>query len=194
MVKRIAIRVIVFFLLPACGALCQSERPSADFLPGLQFDGSNSSEVRRQEMRTWTSLPDAPSVLLPIPAEKSHTFVDEGPSLLTLGAVGITVRVIRETELGQVTPRLQHSLTAPHKAVLIPEEPSTFFDKYLYPSLRKQDLRYYPSTSGSFMGRATDAASRIFITRTDSGKRRLNTSYFLGVLTSVAIHTAYRPY
>jgi hypothetical protein len=80
MVKRIAIRVIVFFLLPACGALCQSERPSADFLPGLQFDGSNSSEVRRQEMRTWTSLPDAPSVLLPIQAEKSHTFVDEGHS------------------------------------------------------------------------------------------------------------------
>ena len=194
MVKRIAIRVIAFFLLPACGALCQSERPSADFLPGLQFDGSNSSEGRRQEMRTWTLLPDAPSVLLPIQAQKSHTLVDEGPSLLTLGAVGITVRVIRETELGQVTPPLQPSLTAPRKAVLIAEEPSTFFDKYLYPSLRKQDLRYYPSTSGSFMGRATDAASRIFITRTDSGKRRLNTSYFLGVLTSVAIHTAYRPY
>src|ERR1700722_15815191 len=38
------------------------------------------------------------------------------------------------------------------------------------------------------------AASRSFITRTDSGKKRLNTSYFLGVLTSVAIHTAYRPY
>ena len=44
------------------------------------------------------------------------------------------------------------------------------------------------------MGRASDAASRIFITRDDSGKGRLNTSYFLGVLTSVAIHTAYRPY
>src|SRR5579864_9273843 len=37
-------------------------------------------------------------------------------------------------------------------------------------------------------------ASRIFITCDDFGKGRLNTSYFLGVLTSVAIHTAYRPY
>jgi hypothetical protein len=44
------------------------------------------------------------------------------------------------------------------------------------------------------MGRASDAASRIFVTRDDSGKARLNTSYFLGVLASVAIHTAYRPY
>jgi len=38
------------------------------------------------------------------------------------------------------------------------------------------------------------AASRTIITRDDSGKTILNTSYFLGVLTSVAIETAYRPY
>ena len=183
MVKRIVpIRVISFVLLAACGALCQSKGPPADSLLGLQFDGSNSPELQRREMRTWSSLPDAPSVLL------------RKPSLLTLGAVGINARVMRENELGQVTPRLQPSVTEPYKAVLIPGESSTFFDKYLYPSLRKQELRYYPSTSGSFMGRATDAASRILITRDDWGKRRLNTSYFLGVLTSVAIHTAYRPY
>ena len=194
MAKRIVpIRVISFFLLAACGALCQSEPPSADLLPGLQFDGSNSPELHRQEMRTWSSLPDAPSVLLPTQAETFHTFVDEAPSLLTLGKVGINGHVTQEKELGQVTPRLQPSITAPYKAALIPEEPS-FFDKYLYPSLRKQDQRYYPSTSSSFMGRATDAASRIFVTRNDSGKRSLNTSYFLGVLTSVAIQTAYRPY
>lgn len=183
MVKRIAlIRVISFFLLAACGALCQSDRPSVDLLPGLQFDGPNSPELQRQEMRTWSSLPDAPSVLLPM------------PSLSTLGAVGINARVMREIELGQVTLRPQPNLTAPYKAALIPERSSTFFDKYLYPSLRNQDPRYYPSTSSRFMGRATDAASRIFITRNDWGKRKLNTSYFLGVLTSVAIHTAYRPY
>jgi len=44
------------------------------------------------------------------------------------------------------------------------------------------------------MGRATYAASHIFVTRDDSGKKRLNTSYFLGVLSSVAIHSADRPY
>ena len=195
MVKRIApIRVISFFLLAACGALCQSDRPSADLLPGLQFDGSNSPELQRQEMRTRSSLPDAPSVLHATQAEKFQTFVDEAPSTLRLGAVDINARVMREKELGHVSARLQPSPTAPYKAALIPEVPSTFFDKYLYPSLRKQDQRYYPSTNSSFMGRATDAASRIFVTRNDAGKRRLNTSYFLGVLTSVAIHTAYRPY
>ena len=44
------------------------------------------------------------------------------------------------------------------------------------------------------MGRATYAASSIFITRDSSGNRRLNTNYFLGVLTSAMLHTAYRPY
>jgi hypothetical protein len=78
--------------------------------------------------------------------------------------------------------------------VLIQKESSAFFGKYLYPSLLKQDPRYYPSSSRGFLGRATYAASRIFITRNDAGKRTLNTSYFLGMLTSVAIATAYRPY
>ncbi len=195
MVKRIApVRVVSFFLLAACGALCQSDRPSADLLPGLPFDSSNSPELQREEMRTWSSLPDAPSVLLPTQAEKFHAFVDEAPSPLRVGAVDINAGVMREKELGQATPRLQPGLTAPYKAVLIPEQPSTFFDKYLYPSLSKQGPLYYPATSGSFVGRATDAVSGIFITRNDAGKRRLNTSYFLGALTSAAIHTAYRPY
>jgi hypothetical protein len=195
MVKRIApIRVISFLLMAACGALCQSDRPSADLFQGLQFDGSNSPEVQRQEMRTWRSLPDAPSVQPPTQAEKFHTFVDEARSPLTLGAVGVNAGVMRETELGHVTPGAQPSLTALYKAAFIQKESSAFFGKYLYPSLLKQDPRYYPSTSSSFLGRVTYAASRILITRNDSGERTLNTSYFLGVLTSVAIATAYRPY
>ena len=195
MVKRIRpIRVISFFLLAACVALCQSEGPSADLLEGLQFDGSTSPEVQRQEMRTSRSLPDAPSVQPTKQARTFHTFVDEARSPLTFGAVGINAGVMRETEQGRVTPGSQPTLTPLYKAAFTQKESSTFFDKYLYPSLLKHNLRYLPSTSGSFMGRATYAASRIFVTRDDSGKRRLNTSYFLGVLTSVAIHTAYRPY
>jgi len=148
---------------------------------------------QRQEMRTWRSLPDAPSVHPRTGAEKFQTFVDEARSPLTLGAVGINAGLMRETELG-VIPRPQPNLIALYKVVLIQKESSAFFGKYLYPSLLKQDPRYYPSTSDSFLGRATYAASRILITRNDSGKRTLNTSYFLGLLTSVAIATAYRPY
>jgi hypothetical protein len=194
-VKRIApIRVISFFLLATCGAFCQSERSSAGLGQGLEFDGSDSHELQRQDMRNWKSLPDAPSVQPPTQAEKFRMFVDEARSRLTLGAAVVNASIMRETELGHLTPGRRPSLTALYKGVLIQKESSAFFGKYLYPSLLKQDARYYPSSSSSFLGRATYAASRILTTRNDSGKGTLNTSYFLGVLTSVAIATAYRPY
>jgi hypothetical protein len=193
MVKRISpIRVTSFLLLAACGALCQSERSSADLLQGLQFGGS--PEARRQAMRPWRSLPDAPSVQPPTQAEKFHTFVNDARSPLTLGAIAVNVGVMRETQPAHVTPVPQPSLTARYKVALVQKESSAFFGKYLYPSLLRQDPRYYTSTSSSFLGRTTYAASRILITRDDSGERALNSSYFLGVLTSVAIATAYRPY
>lgn len=193
--NRIAsIRVLSFFLLATCAALCQSERPSADLLQGLEYDGPDSHEVQRQELRTWKSLPDAPSAQPPTQAEKFRTFLDEARSPLTFGAAGVSAGIMRETELGRLSSGRQASLTDLYKGVLIQKESSAFFGKYLYPALLKQDPRYYPSSSGSFLGRATYAVSRILITRDDSGKRTLNTSYFLGVLTSVAIATAYRPY
>ena len=193
MVKRIArIRVISFVLLAPCVSFSQSEHLPANLVQESQLDGLNSA-VPRQGMRTRRSLPDAPSVHPTTGTGKFQTFVDEARSPLTLGAVGINAGLMRETDPG-VIPRPQPNLIDLYKVVLIQKESSAFFGKYLYPSLLKQDPRYYPSTSRSFLGRATYAASRILITRNDSGERRLNTSYFLGVLTSVAIATAYRPY
>jgi hypothetical protein len=183
MVKRTApIRVVSLIVLAACGAMCQ-KRPSADLLPGLQAD-----EVQRQEISTWRSLPDAPSsVQPPSQAERFHALVNEARSPSTQGAVD--AGAMRGTELG-----LQPRLIAPHKAAFTQEGSSNFVGKSTYPPLLKPDPRYYASMSNSFMGRASYAASRIFVTRDDSGKGRLNTRYFLGVLSSVAMHAAYRPY
>jgi hypothetical protein len=194
MAKRIApIRVISFLLLAACGAWCQSER--ADLVQGLKLDGSNPPEAQRPEISTWRSLPDAPSTVQPPKQEqKFQTRVDEVHLLLALDAVGINTGVIGGTELRHVTPGPQPSYTAPHNAVVAQKEFHTFFGRYLYPSSLKQNMRYHPSSGVGFMGRATYAASRIFITSDNSGEGRLNTSYFLGALTSVAVSTAYRPY
>ncbi len=129
------------------------------------------------------SLPDAPSAVQPPTQAEFRTFVNEAHSAL-----------IRETELGHATPGLQHGFAARYKAVFTQEEPSNFVGKYTSPSLLKPEPRYYASTSDSLVGRATYAASRIFVARDDSGKGKFNTSYFIGVLTSVASATAYRPY
>jgi hypothetical protein len=187
-------RVMSFLLLATCGAICQSELSSADVIPVLGYDSPDSHQVQSQELRVWKSLPDAPSAQAPTQAEKFRTFVDEASSPLTFGAAGVEAGIMRETEVGRLSSGRQASLTDLYKGALIQKESSAFFSKYLYPALLRQDPRYHPSSSPSFLGRATYAASRILITRNDSGKTTLNTSYFLGVLTSVVISTAYRPY
>ena len=188
------ISVMSFLLLAVCGALCQSERPSADLLQVAEYDGSDSHEVQRLEPPTWKSLPNAPSAQPPTQAEKFRAFIDEARSPLTFGAAGVNAGMMHLTEVGGLSSAREASLTELYKGALIQKESGAFFIKYLYPALLKQDPRYHHSSSPSFWGRVTYAASRTVITRNDSGKTTLNTSYFLGVLTSVAIATAYRPY
>ncbi|MGD0182113.1 MAG: hypothetical protein ABSC15_20055 [Terriglobales bacterium] len=68
-----------------------------------------------------------------------------------------------------------------------------FFTRHLYPTLPKRNLTYHPANEG-LVRRATYAASRTVITRNDLGKARLNTSYLLRTLTSVAKDAASTPY
>jgi hypothetical protein len=189
-VKRLSlIRVISSFLLVSLGAWCQSEAPSAALLQG---NGSNSLDVRR-DLHTQTSLLDAPSVQPPTQAEKFHAFVEEARSPLTFGAVAINVGVMR-AEGEYLAPGMQPSYTALYRAAVLQKESSVIFGKYLYPLLLRQDPRYHPSTRDSILSRTVYAASRVLITRNDSGKSTLNTSYFLGVLTSAVVASAYHPY
>jgi len=129
------------------------------------------------------SFPDAPSVQAVTQAQKFNLFIGETGSLVKFGAVAGYAGVTR-----------QGGFAAPDKVVFHQKESGTVFAKYLYPSSLKQQSGYHFSGSESLMGRATYATSRIFITRDGSGKGRLNTSYLLRALTSVAADSASRPY
>jgi hypothetical protein len=51
----------------------------------------------------------------------------------------------------------------------------------------------YTSESESLIRRASYAAASVVVTRDDAGRRRLNTSYLLRVLTTTVAHSAYVP-
>ncbi len=138
-------------------------------------------------------LPDAPTPQPITQADKFQAFIEEARSPLTFGVAGLSAMAMREAQ-DHAAPGMQSSFTSLYQASVVQRESSAFLGKFLYPSLLKQDPRYYPSTSHSFAGRSTYAASRLLITRNDAGKATLNTSYLLGVLTSAAVATAYRPY
>jgi hypothetical protein len=61
------------------------------------------------------------------------------------------------------------------------------------PSLLHEDPRYFQSGKGGFWHRAGYAASRMIITRTDSGKRQFNYSEWGGSAVAAAISVTYHP-
>jgi len=129
------------------------------------------------------SLPDAPLVQGLTSAQKSNVFVDEARSALTFGAIG-----------GKAGLMHQGGFVPPERAVSSQRESGNVFKQYLNSSVLKQQSGYHSSRSVSLMGRAMYAGSRIFVRRDEFGKSRLNTSYLLRALTSMAAATASRPY
>jgi hypothetical protein len=88
----------------------------------------------------------------------------------------------------------QGGFAAPEKALSNQKESTNVLRQYLNSSVLKEQPGYHSSSSGSLMGRAMYAGSRIFIRRNEFGKSRPNTSYLLRALTSMAAATASRPY
>lgn len=61
------------------------------------------------------------------------------------------------------------------------------------PSLLHEDPRYFRRGTGSFWSRAAYSATRVLVTRTDSGTWRFNTSEILGNGLTASIANAYYP-
>ncbi|MGA8437713.1 MAG: hypothetical protein WB762_05370 [Candidatus Sulfotelmatobacter sp.] len=129
------------------------------------------------------SLPDTPLVQGLTSAPKPKVFVKEARSALKFGVMDGKAGLMR-----------QGGFASLERPVSSQRESSNVFKQYLNSSVLKQQSGYHSSSSESLMGRATYAGSRIFLRRDEFGKSRLNTSYLLRALTSMAAATASRPY
>lgn len=64
----------------------------------------------------------------------------------------------------------------------------------VFPSILRQDPRFYQSGEGSFLRRMGYSVSRIFVTRSDSGHKQFNYSEIFGAATAASISTyTYHP-
>ncbi len=63
----------------------------------------------------------------------------------------------------------------------------------IFPSILREDPRYFRRGTGSPMSRTWYALTRVMVTRTDSGGTRFNFSEWVGNATGVAISNAYYP-
>jgi hypothetical protein len=70
---------------------------------------------------------------------------------------------------------------------------ASIFVTGLYPSLFRQDPRYYRLGDGGFSHRMGYAVSRVLVTRQDSGRKAFNFSEVLGSFSSSALAMTYYP-
>jgi hypothetical protein len=68
-----------------------------------------------------------------------------------------------------------------------------YMTEAIVPAATKQDPRYYTLGKGGFVKRTGYAVSRLFITRTDSGKNTANLSELIGAGAAAGIGNAYYP-
>ena len=68
-----------------------------------------------------------------------------------------------------------------------------FFVQAIFPSIFRQDPRYYQDGRGTFWRRTGYAVSRTAVTRTDSGHMRFNISEFAGAAAAAALSNTYHP-
>jgi hypothetical protein len=76
---------------------------------------------------------------------------------------------------------------------LATNETDVFFQRFLFPTLLKQDPRYFRNPDLPFFQRALYAMSRVLIARTDSGGQTFNSSRILSVAASRAVADLYVP-
>jgi hypothetical protein len=78
-------------------------------------------------------------------------------------------------------------------ATLADTESRRFIQTFALSTILHQDPRYFPSYKRALISRAWYAATRVAITRKDSGDNTFNTSEFLGALFASALQNSYYP-
>lgn len=179
--KRPAVILSLLLSLAAARAWSQNGLPSPHI----------TQEQQQKLRRAQSPLPDAPSAVRAKQPERFLAFVEARSPIV--GDAVVNASMTSESP-DPLKPGVTPSFNALYGAPVVKKQSSVFVDKYLYPSLGNRDLQYHPSTSDNFVSRASDAAFRFIVPRDDSGKRRFNASYLLGVFASAAVATStYRP-
>ena len=182
--KRIWALMLVLFA--AASGLAQVESPRAQ-----DPVETKSGKFRMSQNLTYESLPDAPSARPLTDREKFELFTDDARSPLTFISAGVTASY--NTSQNRVYGNGWNGFGRNYAAAMAEHETASFLGRYVFPTLLSQDPRYHPSEKDGFLARSSYAASRVLITRTDSGKKTVNSSYLLGALASTAIAACYRP-
>jgi hypothetical protein len=150
--------------------------------------------ARKPEIKTVHPHPRRGLTLCALDAsEKFHLFIQDTIEPVTfIGAAfdsGLAQAENDDTSFGQGTA----GYAKRYGAALADSVSSGFFHTYLFPVVFRQDPRYYRKLDGSAPSRLGHALSHVFVAESDSGRKTLNFSEWLGTTSAVVLSNTYHP-
>lgn len=200
--------------LPCAAQQTTPDAPAASQPPAQQQPATSSSaepqaqqpsatnekqiEKKEQSQRVMGVLPqfavtsrqDAPPLTT---HEKFHLFIKSSFDPVTLTIVGLQAGLAQAENEFPAYGQGAQGYGKRFGASFADSISSGFWSNFFYPTLFKEDPRYFRSGEGSFGHRFAYGIKQEFVCHTDKGGRSFNFSNVLGAFTSGAISNLYYP-
>jgi len=137
-----------------------------------------------------TSRQDAPPLTS---HEKFHLFMKSAFDPATIAIVGVQAALSQGENEFPAYGQGAQGYGKRYGAALADGVSSGLWSNYVYPSLLKEDPRYFRRGEGSFRRRVAYSFTQEFVCHTDKGGRSFNFSNVLGSFTGGAISNLYYP-
>lgn len=125
--------------------------------------------------------------------QKFHVFMDHTYAPTTFVNAGIDSVADKIQNDNAEYERGATGLTQHYAVELATSETNVFFERFLIPTVLRQDPRYFRNPDLPFFRRALYSMSRVVITRADNGTETFNASKVLGGAASQALSDLYVP-
>ena len=127
--------------------------------------------------------------------EKFQVFLHStySPQTFANAAIDETMDRVKGSHLNPAYERGMMGVGQRYGIELSTNETDVFFQRFLFPTLLKQDPRYFRNPDLRLFPRILYSMSRVVLTRTDSGGETFNASRILGSTASRAISDLYVP-
>jgi len=169
----------------------ETERPAADSEKDKVIEKKERSQrALVVPMFGVTNRQDAPALK---PEEKFHLFARSAFDPVTLGLVGAQAGLSQADNQFPGYGQGAQGYGKRFGAALADEVSSSFFSNFVYPTLLKEDPRYFRLGEGGFKQRFFYSVKQEFVCHTDKGGRSFNFSNVLGAFTAGGISNLYYP-
>ncbi len=173
-------------------AVCAAQAPAPRDLP--QAPSAQLAAVRSTAIPGWARTHPHDGYAPLTSQEKFQVFIRQTYSPRTFAGAGVDAGISQVTKGHQEYGGGWSGYGKRYGAALADYQSGVFFQRFLLPTLFRQDPRSYRRPDLPTMQRVGYAMSRVVLTRQDNGANGINVSYLAGGFLASALSNAYYPF